>query len=106
MQTHGMRWPERGRMGTWSGHDKLLTLVQAFWLLPRKLPETQMPLLIDTVLGLTKQLRTRLRGKSECKVGGGRTRSNSKKIQEANELGCGYRLSDGPGPVTLSPLPP
>lgn len=55
-------------MDTWSGHDKLLTFGAGLRLLSRKLPETLTPLLIDTGLELTKQLRTggcevRVRGK-------------------------------------------
>lgn len=70
-------------MDTRSGHDKLLTWcrLSGFFL---ENAETLMPLLIDTGLELTKQLRN----------------------EDCNELECGYRLSNGTAQVTLSPLPP
>lgn len=71
-------------------------LVQAFWLLPGIFPQTRVHLLIDTGLDPTQQLRTGLRVDSEWKVGDGGTRNSSEETQEANELGCGHRPSDGP----------
>lgn len=39
-------------------------------------------------------------------VGDRGTRHSSENTQEANELGCEHRPSNGPAPGALSPLPP
>lgn len=92
-------------MDTLSGQNKLLTFAIGFLAFLQNTPtDTNSP--ADQHRSATHQAvqDRRLQVKSEWEVGERGTRSNSKKTQEANELECGHRLSDGL--VTLSPLPP
>lgn len=89
-----------GRKNRHSGPDRPLTSAAG---LLAPLADTDTPA-DEQAWKLTEQVRT-----GGCGLGMSAVRDTglcSENIQEANEPGCGHRLSDGPAPGNLSPLPP